>query len=183
MNRIQLKLAGSKFSTPSTKFVFFRVDKKKKMAAPATDWLKHFRLLLWNHWTEFNETWQEARSQRRLPSLCFPPWPILKKGGTLYSGARYVALWASCFCNHCMAFIKTWQEANTSSLLQSLCFLDLYVNKNGKPDLWLADTFSILLLQLLCKFEQNIYIFTFREGNMGSLNTLVFLCFQYQAFS
>ena len=21
----------------------------------------HFRLLLWNHWTEFNETWQEAR--------------------------------------------------------------------------------------------------------------------------
>ena len=24
--------------------------------------LSHFRLLLWNHWTEFNETWQEARS-------------------------------------------------------------------------------------------------------------------------
>ena len=31
----------------------------------------HFRLLLWNRWTEFNETWQEARSQRSLPSLCF----------------------------------------------------------------------------------------------------------------
>ena len=30
----------------------------------------HFRLL-WNHWTEFNETWQKARSQRPLPSLCF----------------------------------------------------------------------------------------------------------------
>ena len=89
----------------------------------------------------------------------FHPGQSLKKGGTLYSGARYVALWASCFCNHCMAFIKTWQEANTSSFLQSLCFLDLYVNKNGKPDLWLADTFSILLLQLLCTFEQNIYIY------------------------
>ena len=25
------------------------------------------------------------------------PWPIPQKGGTLYSGARYVALWASCF--------------------------------------------------------------------------------------
>ena len=46
----------------------------------------HFRLLLWNHWTEFNETWQEARSQRPLPSLCFsgrsektrwPPWPLI----------------------------------------------------------------------------------------------------------
>ena len=33
--------------------------------------LSHFRLLLWNRWTEFNETWQEARSQRPLPSLCF----------------------------------------------------------------------------------------------------------------
>ena len=31
----------------------------------------HFRLLLWNRWTEFNETSQEARSQRPLPSLCF----------------------------------------------------------------------------------------------------------------
>ena len=31
----------------------------------------HFRLLLWNCWTEFNETWQEARSQHSLPSLCF----------------------------------------------------------------------------------------------------------------
>ena len=33
--------------------------------------LSHFRLLLWNRWTEFNETWQEARSQHPLPSLCF----------------------------------------------------------------------------------------------------------------
>ena len=41
------------------------------MAALASDWLRHFRLLLWNHWTEFNETWQEAGSQRPLPSLCF----------------------------------------------------------------------------------------------------------------
>ena len=41
------------------------------MAALASDWLRHFRLFLWNRWTEFNETWQEARSQRPLPSLCF----------------------------------------------------------------------------------------------------------------
>ena len=41
------------------------------MAALASDWLRHFRLLLWNGSTEFNETWQEVRSQRPLPSLCF----------------------------------------------------------------------------------------------------------------
>ena len=48
-----------------------RADRKNKMAALAFDWLRHFWLLLWNRWTEFNETWQEARSQRPLPSLCF----------------------------------------------------------------------------------------------------------------
>ena len=49
----------------------FRAVRKDKMAALASDWLRHFQLLLWNRWTEFNETWQEARSQRPLPSLCF----------------------------------------------------------------------------------------------------------------
>ena len=135
----------------------FRANRKNKMAALASDWLRHFRLLLWNCWTEFNETWQEARSQGPLPSLCFSdrlekqdgrpglwlaetfstsplkplngiqqnltgskistsstkfvvfrpmskqkcsPWLICQKGGTLYSGARYVALWASCSHTH-----------------------------------------------------------------------------------
>ena len=49
----------------------FRADRKNKMAVLASDWLRHFRLLLWNCWTEFYETWQEAGSQRPLPSLCF----------------------------------------------------------------------------------------------------------------
>ena len=49
----------------------FRADRKNKMVALASDWLRHFRLLLWNCWTEFNEIWQEARSQRLLSSLCF----------------------------------------------------------------------------------------------------------------
>ena len=48
--------------------VFGADPKKNKMAVLASDWLRYFRLLLW---TEFNETWQEARSERPLPSLCF----------------------------------------------------------------------------------------------------------------
>ena len=49
----------------------FRADRKNKMTALASDWLRHFRLLLWNRWTACNETWQDERSQRPLPSLCF----------------------------------------------------------------------------------------------------------------
>ena len=74
LNGIQWNLTGSKISMFSTKFVFFELIGKNKMAALASDWLRHFRLLLWNRWTEFNKTWQEARSQRPLPSLCFSGW-------------------------------------------------------------------------------------------------------------
>ena len=52
----------------------FRADLKNKMAALASDWLRNFRLLWWNRWTEFDKTWQEARSQSPLPSLCFLGW-------------------------------------------------------------------------------------------------------------
>ena len=48
----------------------FWADRKNKMAARASDWLRHFRLLLWNRWTEFDEIWQEARSQCPLSCLC-----------------------------------------------------------------------------------------------------------------
>ena len=42
---------------------------KVKSKWPPSLWLVwHF---LWNSWTEFAETWQEARTQHSLPSLCF----------------------------------------------------------------------------------------------------------------
>ena len=179
LNGIQRNLTGSKISTSSTKFVFFRpigktrwppwpligwdisasssetaernsmkldrkqdlnvfyqvcvfrADGKNKMAALASDWLRHFWLLLWNRCTEFNETWQEARSQRPLPSLCFVgrsekqdgrPGQSAKKGGTLYSGARYVALWASCFLAH-GEWIWVWNKHIARGLLRGSCNL------------------------------------------------------------
>ena len=83
----------------------FRADRKNKMAALASDWLRHFRLLLWNCWTEFNETWQEARSQRPLPSLCF-------------SGRSE--------------------------------------KQDGRPGLWLAETFSTSPLKLMNGIQRNL---------------------------
>ena len=64
----------------------FRADRKNKMAAPASDWLRYFRLLPWNRWTEFDETWQEARSPMSFTKYVFfgpigkkrwPPWPMI----------------------------------------------------------------------------------------------------------
>ena len=83
----------------------FRADRKNKMAALASDWLRHFWLLLWNRWTEFTEIWQEARSQRSLPSLCF-------------SGRSE--------------------------------------KQNGRPGVWLAETFSTSPLKSLNGIQRNL---------------------------
>ena len=53
------------------KVCVFRANLKNKVAALASDWLRHFRLLLWKPLMEFDDTWQEARSQRPVQSLCF----------------------------------------------------------------------------------------------------------------
>ena len=64
---------------------FFRADLKNKMAALASDWLTHFRLLC-NRWTELNETWQEARFYSSFTEFVFfgpigktrgLPWPLI----------------------------------------------------------------------------------------------------------
>ena len=81
----------------------FLVDRKNKMAAPACDWLTHFLLLLWNSCMEFNEAWQEARSQSPLASLFFmpirkirwPPRPLI--GGYIFSSLEPKA-WVS-YCH------------------------------------------------------------------------------------
>ena len=70
LNMFQRNLTGIKITTSSTKFVFLGPIGKNKKAALVSDWLRHFWLFLWNRWTEFNETWKEARSLRPLPSLC-----------------------------------------------------------------------------------------------------------------
>ena len=59
----------------------FLADRENKMAAMASDWPRYFRLLLWNRWLKLNETWQEARSQCPLPSLCFLGRSENKNGG------------------------------------------------------------------------------------------------------
>ena len=95
-------------------------DQKNKMAALASDWLRHFRLLLWNRWTEFNEMWLEERSQRPLPSLCF-------------SG---------------------WSE-----------------KQDGRPGLWLAETFLTSPLKPLNRIQQNL---TRRKISTSSTKFCVF---------
>ena len=89
------------------------------MATLASDWQRHFRFLLWNRWQEINETWQEARSQRPLPSLFFGPigkirwrpWPLI--GWDIF---RLL------FWKRWTEFNESWQEEDFNILYQVLCF-------------------------------------------------------------
>ena len=227
----------------------FRADRKNKVAALASDWLRHFRLLLWNRWTEFNETWQEAISQRPLPSLCFsgrsekqdgrpglwlaetfstsplkplngiqrnltgskistpstkfvffgpigktrwPPWPLIgwdifdffsesaeQNSTKLDRKQDFNALYQVCvfradrrnkmaalasdwlrhfrllFWNRWTEFNETWQEARSQCPLSSLCFSGRLEKQDGRPGLWLAETFLTSLLKPLNRIHWN----------------------------
>ena len=126
LNRIQQNLIGGKISTPSTKFVFFGPITKTRWPPPASDWLRHFRLLCRNRWTEFKESWQEARSQRPLPSLCFLDRSEKQDGRLASDWLRYfrLLLW-----NRWMEFNETWQESTSKSPQPSLCFSGRSENK------------------------------------------------------
>ena len=117
--RISTKLDRKQDLNALYQVCVFRADKKNKMAAMASDWLRHFRLLLWNRWTEFNETWQEARSQSPLPSLCFSGRSEKQDGCLAFDWLRHfrLLLW-DCW----MEFNETWQEATSTLPLPSLCF-------------------------------------------------------------
>ena len=131
----------------------FTTDRKNKMAALASGWLRHFRLLLWNRWTEFNETWQEARSQRPLPSLCFWADRKNKMAALASDWLRHfqLLLW-----NHWKESNETWQEARSRRPLPSLCFSGWSEKQDGRPGLWLAETFSTSPLKPLNGIQRNL---------------------------
>ena len=83
--RNSAKLDWKEDSMSSIKFVFFGPIRKIRGQPLASQWLRHFRLLLWHRWTEFNETWQEARYQHPPTTFMFlglirkrkwQPWSI-----------------------------------------------------------------------------------------------------------
>ena len=131
----------------------FQADRKNKMAALASDWLRHFRLLLWNCWTEFNETWQEARSQGPLPSLCF-------SGRSEKQDSR-PGLWlAETFSTSPLKPLNGIQRnltgARSQGPLPSLCFSGRSEKQDNRPGHWQAETFSASPLKPLNGIQRNL---------------------------
>ena len=131
----------------------FRADQKNKMAALASDWLRHFRLFLWNSWTEFNETWQEARFQCPLPSLFF------FSGRSKKQDCR-PGLWlAESFSTYPLKPLNRIQRNLTGSKISTSStkfFFGPIGKQDGRPGLWLAETFSTSPLKPLNRIQRNL---------------------------
>ena len=130
----------------------FRADRKNKMAALASDYLTHFGLLLWNRWTEFNETWSKISSSST-KFVCFGPIGKNKMAALASYLLRHFRLF---LWNRWMEFNETWQEARSQRPLPSLWFLDRSEKQHGRPGLWMAETFSTSPLKLLIGIERNL---------------------------
>ena len=130
----------------------FRANWKNKMAALASDWLRHFGLLLWNCWTELNETWHEARSQRPLPSLCF--------SGRLEKQDGCPGLWlAETFSTSPLKPLNRIEQNLIGSKISTsstrLMFFGQIGKQDGRPGLWLTESF-LASLKPLNGIEQNL---------------------------
>ena len=131
----------------------FRADQKNNMAALASDWLRHFRLLLWNRWTEFNKTWQEARSKRLLRSLCY--WGRSQK----QDGRPGLWLAETFSTSSLKSLNRIQQDLRGSKLLTSstkFVFLGRSEKQDGRPSLWLAEKFSTSLMKPLNGIQRNL---------------------------
>ena len=102
-----------------------------------------------SHWTEFDETWQETRTQCSLLGLCF----------RAHRWSRMATLDSDCLrllWHHWTEFDEIWQEANTKHPLSGSCFLGLLVNQDGQFGLYLTFPIKPLnniwrkLLNVLC---------------------------------
>ena len=134
----------------------FWADRKNKMVAPASDWLRHFRLLLWNCWTEFEETWQEARSQPPLPSLCFSGRSVKKDG-------RHGPWLAETFLTSPLKLLNGIKRNLTGSKISTsstkLCFSVWWVNKNYRPGRSVKKVAHCNQVQDMWPFGPLVYVF------------------------
>ena len=138
----------------------FRVDRKNKITAMGSYWLRHFPLLLW---TEFNENLQEARYQRPLPSFFFGADQKNKMAALASDQLRHfrLLLW-----NHWTEFSKTWHEARSYNDLYHVCvFWPIWKSRWLPRSLigWYIFYFD-LLWNCLTEFNETLPIWFFRGG-------------------
>ena len=146
----------------------FRADRKSKMAALASHWLKHFSTSSPQPLNGFGRNLTGSKSSTSSINFVFlvlignprwPPWSLI--GWNIFQ---------LLLRNRSMDFDETWQEASPQRPLSTLCFSCRSEIQDGRHGLWLAETlfdfFSATAQWILMKLDRN-----------QVLNTLSSMCF------
>ena len=131
----------------------FRADLKNKMAALASDWLRHFWLLLWN--CERNSTKLDRKQDlNALYQVCvFQVDRKNKMAALAYDLLRHFQLF---LWNRWIEFNKTWQEARSQHPLPGLRFSGWSEKQDSRPVLWLVETFFTSPIKPLNRIQRNL---------------------------
>ena len=122
------------------------------MTTKSSDWLWHFRLLLWNHRSEFHESWQEASSPRSLQVLCFRTDPSKDDSSVLLLTPRHFQIF---LYNRWKQLDETWQETSNQRPLRSLCFSGRSVIKIATPTSLASDWLKTHLRIHICNLNES----------------------------
>ena len=150
-------LTGRKISMSSTKFVFFRADRKNKMAAPASDWLRHFNF---SETAEQNST-KLVRKQdlNVLYQFCVFFGPI---GKTKWTPPPPDLCLAEIFSTSPLTPLNGIQRNLTGMKISmpstKFVFFGPIEKPKWPPGLWLAETFSISSLKRLNGIQRNLTV-------------------------
>ena len=137
LNEFWRNLTGSKSSTPSIKFVFFvPIGSPRWQPWPLIGW-NILRLLLSNRWMDFDET---TGSKSSTPSIKFvffvlignprwPPWPLI--GWNIFGFFSATA----------ERILTKFDRTQVLNALHQVCVLCRSEIQDGRPGLWLAETF------------------------------------------
>ena len=154
LNGIQWNFTGSKISMSSTKFVFFRADRKNKMAVLASDWLRHFRLLLWKPLEGIQRNLTGSKISMSSTKFVFfgligktrwPSWPLI--GWDIFDFFFETTGGNS---------TKLDRKQDLNVLYQVCVFPGWSKKQDGRPGLWLGETFSTSPMKPLNRIKQNL---------------------------
>ena len=108
----------------------FPADWKNKMATPASDWLRHSRLLLWNRWMEFNKI-HRKQDLNVFSHVCV--FRVYRRNKIAAPACDWLRHFRFLLWNQLMEFNKIWQDARSQRPLISLCFSGRSEEKDGHP--------------------------------------------------
>ena len=149
-----------------------------KMAFLASDWPRHFRILLRNRWTGFDEK-ISASTQHPLPSLYFSGQFVNKDG---HNSLWLAETWSTSLPQLLKGSWRIWHKESTEQTLPSLC---LSAGPSTKMSVLASKWPSYFRppLQQLCEFWWNWYSSSMLKDNYRKILHKKSNCMMHVFFS